>query len=578
MEDFQSESEELRNITSKITDELLDLKTDKLNTADSEYNARICTLEKQLSKINSKLKTLENDTVSELDHAENQSSISNWEYEIIDGGKFCNFSDGTMFVTGYSPQEFIDNNNLIDKIVFSEDKEAFINHTPNCFASNSANQIVFRIITKSGALRWISHTCYPFYNHGVKSRIRKVSNIDITDQKEREEWLRLKSKALEVASIGIVITDNKGKILWVNSSFSRLTGYTSLEVIGKNPKIFKSDIHGPGFYKKMWDTILSGKSWKSEIINKKKSGEEYYEMMTISPVIEENGKLTHFIAIKEDITERKEAEEQIQRYIEEIYENKDLVEQNAHELVELNVKLEQSEDKLMELNANKDKFFSIIAHDLKNPFTALIGFTDMMLDDFDGFSKEEIIEYMLTMSKTSKNVLSLLEGLLDWSRLQLGNLTLNPSKLSLSKIGNKVFDLYENNAKQKGIRLINSLDNSTTIFSDENAVFTTLRNLVSNAIKFTPHGGEVNFFSKVVENEFCQITVKDNGIGMDEKTMDKLFKIEVHHTTIGTDKEKGTGLGLLLCKDLTEKSGGKIWIESKVGKGSEFIFTVPLAK
>lgn len=521
----------------------------------------------------------ENKSTTSSNKIEDASSpISNWGYDINEDGEFINFTEGTTFITGYTPQEFIANKNLLHKIVVKEDKNICKSHLSTCLSYKTSQQITFRILTKSGAVRWISHTCFPLFQNGNNSHIRRVSNIDITDQIESENFANLKSKALEVAPIGIVITDIKGSILWANSAFSKITGYTSLEVVGKNPRILKSDIHGPAFYKKLWNTILSGKMWKGEVVNKKKSGEEYYEELTISPVCNNRGETTHFIAIKEDITERKVAEEQIQRYIEEIYENKDLVEQNAHELVELNVKLEQSEDKLTELNINKDRFFSIIAHDLKNPFTALIGYTEMMMADFEDFSKEEILEFITTIYKTSKNVYSLLEGLLDWSRLQLGSLTLEPKNLNLHEIAERVYDLYENNVKQKEITLTNLVEKDTALFADENAVFTTLRNLISNAIKFTPHKGEIIYSSKIVENNFCEITVKDSGIGMDEETMDKLFKIEVHHTTVGTDKEKGTGLGLLLCKDLTEKSGGEIRVKSEIGKGSKFIFTIPLSK
>jgi len=578
MEEHNSETMDLRLSASKISEEILELKKIKPAIADDKIENRIASIEYQLNVINKKL--IEFDTVginnSKIDKS--KLSLSKWEYDVDENGNQFNISAGAMFITGYSSQEFAANKNLVHQIVVKSDKNTCDEHFLHCCSSNSAEQVTFKIITKSGAVRWILHTCFPIINNITNSNIRRVSNIDITDQKDWEEWLKLKSKVLEVAPIGIIITDADGKILWVNSAITKITGYTSVEIIGKNPRIFKSGVHEHAFYKKLWDTILSGKIWKSEIINKRKDGEEYFEEMTISPFLDNNGKATHFIAIKKDVTERKESEEQIQRYIEEIYENKDLVEQNAHELVELNVKLEQSEEKLQELNANKDRFFSIIAHDLKNPFTALIGYTEMMLSDISDFSQDEILEYVTTIHKTSKNVFSLLEGLLDWSRLQLGSFTLEPHPLDLTEIGNKVYDLYENSANQKEIKLINALENNVTLFADENAVFTTLRNLVSNAIKFTPHGGTIKYSSKVIENKFCKITIKDSGIGMDEKTLNKLFKIEVHHTTLGTNKEKGTGLGLLLCKDLVEKSGGKIWVESKTGQGSKFIFTVPLSK
>ncbi|NOX17811.1 MAG: PAS domain S-box protein [Chlorobi bacterium] len=481
-------------------------------------------------------------------------------------------------ISGYKPKDFIDDNRLLEKIVHQDDKEIYKTHFTSFFSNTNKGHLKFRIVTKSNAIRWISHKCVPLFHPNGNLKGRRVTNTDITEEIEALQWLKLKSKALESISSGIIITDVNGTILWVNPGFTKLTGYTILEIIGKNPGFLKSGRHTKEFYTNLWETILQGKTWRGEITNKKKNGEVYLDNMTITPVFDETShKISHFIAVKEDISERKKNEEELNRLIEEIYEEQDRIEENASELVQLNAKLEISEEKLQELNSRKDRFFSILAHDLKNPFTALIGYSEMLLLDYDEFSEEEKKEFIGVIFKTSKNVYELLENLLDWSRMQTGKLEMSPKIIDFHSVAKDVYNLTYGNATKKQIELEFSIPEKTLVFADKNAVSTVLRNLVTNAIKFTSKEGKISVKSEEEENYF-KITVEDNGLGISEEVIGKLFRIDSAHTTSGTANEKGTGLGLILCKELVEKSGGTIWVESEEGKGSKFIFTLAKAE
>lgn len=259
-------------------------------------------------------------------------------------------------------------------------------------------------------------------------------------------------------------------------------------------------------------------------------------------------------------------------YITKPFNNKELLLR-----VKTHLELKNSKEELRKINATKDKFFSIIAHDLKNPFITMLGFSSMLVTDYYEFSDEEKIEYLNEMEKVAKKSHQLLENLLQWSRSQTGRLEFIPKKFDFSVVVAETTTLLESQAKTKKINLINNCNESIEVFADEDMVNTIIRNLCSNAIKFTREQGEISINCKKNEDKL-EISVVDSGIGMDEKTLKNLFKIEFQQTKTGTANEQGTGLGLILCKEFTEKNNGEIWVESKLGVGSTFTFSIPLAK
>ncbi|HEX2962625.1 MAG TPA: PAS domain S-box protein [Ignavibacteriales bacterium] len=233
---------------------------------------------------------------------------------------------------------------------------------------------------------------------------------------------------------------------------------------------------------------------------------------------------------------------------------------------------------LKETNATKDRFFSFISHDLRGPFSSLLGFSEMMLEDFESLPHEDLKRYLEIINATSRNLYNLLNNLLQFSRFKTGRVQYNPSEYNLGELVSKNVDLLRGNALKKGIHLTTETTINRAAFVDEEMISSAIQNLITNAVKFTPRNGSITVKCVQMEGEDkALISVCDTGVGMDKDTLDKLFRIEVIHSTSGTEKEPGTGLGLILTKEFVEKNNGRIWVKSTPGKGSTFCFTLPLS-
>lgn len=232
-------------------------------------------------------------------------------------------------------------------------------------------------------------------------------------------------------------------------------------------------------------------------------------------------------------------------------------------------------EELNELNRTKDKFFSIIGHDLGNHFNIIVGFSELLLSGFRKMDEKKQEQHLTNIFRSSKHANDLLGNLLTWARLQRNAIEYRPEKIEAVDKVRKLIGFHEEAALKKNILIEVFAKDEIEIYTDENMFSTILRNLLSNAIKFTPNNGEISIQLKIV-GDFCKIEVKDNGIGIPNENINRIFEIDSNVSTKGTEGEKGTGLGLILCKEFIEKHGGEIWVESKVGKGSCFVFTLPL--
>ena len=239
--------------------------------------------------------------------------------------------------------------------------------------------------------------------------------------------------------------------------------------------------------------------------------------------------------------------------------------------------LKKSEASLKELVATKDKFFNIIAHDLKNPFTCLIGTTELLIGDINRMEIEKIKELAQILNDSAKSGFAILQNLLDWSRSQTGLITYNPQKINLGRLIDENISDLRLSSVRKEIRLISDVNREMNIYTDRNMLNAILRNLLGNAIKFTHKFGTVEIGAVINGNEVI-ISIKDNGIGIPAENIKDLFKIDSKYTKPGTNMEHGTGLGLRLSKEFIEIQGGRIWLESVVNKGSTFMFSIPLKK
>jgi signal transduction histidine kinase len=236
--------------------------------------------------------------------------------------------------------------------------------------------------------------------------------------------------------------------------------------------------------------------------------------------------------------------------------------------------LRESEEKLREVNATKERFFSIIAHDLKSPFSSLIGFADLLHNEYEEFSEEQRKEFIEIIRNSSEEIFSLLENLLEWTLSSTNQVQFFPENTDLHQVAEQAISLLEKNATNKNISIQNQVQLNTLVFADENMMQTVVRNLLSNAIKFTGNGGEIKMETSI-ENGFVKFSITDTGIGISKENLENLFNISTQITQKGTNNEHGTGLGLLLCKDFLIKNGSQIKVESELNQGTKFSFTLP---
>ena len=248
----------------------------------------------------------------------------------------------------------------------------------------------------------------------------------------------------------------------------------------------------------------------------------------------------------------------------------------SQELKHEKEQIEQERANLEKLNATKDKFFSLIAHDLKNPFNTIIGLSELVLQRFDSYSTKRIKEFVRQIYNYSTHTYTLLDNMLQWARSQTKQLKVQPEQVDLNVLIQDNINLLKNKAEEKNISLETDIHHGADqVFADENMIGTVIRNLISNAIKFTPEEGLVVIRSRQSDPEHVIISVSDNGIGIPKENLPKIFDLDAGYSTQGTHAEKGTGLGLILSKEFVQMNGGKIWVESEVDQGSTFSFLLP---
>jgi len=415
-------------------------------------------------------------------------------------------------------------------------------------SEDALNHQELRIVTKTGEIKWVNLNQKKITIFGEDAWL--CIALDITDSKHTAGLVKKLEQAVRQSPVSITITDSNGNIEYVNNKFCDMSGYTFEEVKGKNTSILKSGKTSPAVYKTMWDTITSGNIWFGELLNKNKKGDCQWVSVSISPILDENQIITHYLSIMEDVTQRKASEEEL------------LINQT----------------RLKEANSTKDKFFSIIAHDLKNPFNAIIGFSNLLVNEYDDFTDEERKEFVSNIQVASSSTFRLLQNLLDWALTQTGSMHFKPVHFDICMAINETLNLSESAAEVKEINMHSQVPFNTTVYADYQMIVTALRNLITNAIKFTPRKGTV-VVGYEQASEFLTIFVKDNGVGIPEDQLTKLFRIDEQYRREGTEQEPGTGLGLILCEEFIKMNGGRMWVESSVeidSQGSTFYFTLPL--
>lgn len=344
-----------------------------------------------------------------------------------------------------------------------------------------------------------------------------------------------------------------GTITYISPAVELLRGFTVEEAMHQPlDKILTPDsqIIVIGYLQRLnsaFDSGFSLESFRGENEYYCKDGSTIWAEVIVYPIYGSDTKFLTLFGVSRDITERKRFEEQL---------------------------LDQA-NKLKELNATKDKLFSIIAHDLRSPFINIIGLSELLIGDEKEGHASHSEKYVGLINSSAKNTLVLLDNLLNWAKSQTSQLSFNPKKTLLSSLIKEEINTSNPRLLLKNISLNIIEAEEVEVYADENMVKIILRNLISNAIKFTKPEGKINVIV-IPGTKQVEISISDYGVGMNEEKIKTLFNIFSNSTSLGTENEKGSGLGLILCKEFVEKNGGKIWVESKVGKGSNFKFTLPL--
>ncbi|ASB48254.1 PAS domain S-box protein [Alkalitalea saponilacus] len=366
------------------------------------------------------------------------------------------------------------------------------------------------------------------------------------DRQRSEEKSYKLSRAVEQSSVSIVITNKEGTIEYVNPFFTELTGYHFDEVRGKHPNILKSGHHSSAFYMELWDTILSGKDWEGEMLNKKKNGCLYWVNAIISPILNSEGEITNFVSIMEDITERKKMLE---------------------ELVSAKEKAEQS-DRL------KTEFLNNMSHEIRTPMNGIIGFSDML--DEPNLPEERRRYYSKIIQNSSHQLLRIIDDILEIATLETKQEKTHKTEFNLNDFLMELFSIFNLKSKERNIPLYLKKalhDDQSYIISDKTKLNKIISNLLENALKFTSNG--FIEFGYCVENELFKIFVKDTGIGIAPKNHQMVFERFSQEDEEVSNKHGGLGLGLSISKENAQLLGGNITLESEKSKGSTFIVSIP---
>jgi PAS domain S-box-containing protein len=365
----------------------------------------------------------------------------------------------------------------------------------------------------------------------------------------KEDSLRL-SRAISQSPVSIVITNRKGEIEYVNPKFEKVSGYTFEEVFGENPRVLKSGEQTDEYYKTLWSTILSGKDWRGEFLNKNKSGNLYWENVVISPIANDKGEITHFVQIKEDITEKKEM-------IEELIKSK--------EKAEVSEKI-------------KTEFLAQMSHEIRSPLNVILSFVGLLKEDLAETATEDMMYSFESIDSASARIIRTIDLILNMTDLQIGSYESSTKEINVVEILQNIRLEYKQFAERRGLDLrLNLKFNRKKITSDEYALTQIISNLVDNAIKYSDEG-YIEIFAEKGKNRDLIVKIIDTGIGMSEEFLPNIFNSFTQEEQGYTRSYDGNGLGMALVKKYCDIINAEITVKSKKGKGSTFTIIIPNLK
>ncbi|MGD8882843.1 MAG: PAS domain S-box protein, partial [Desulfobacterales bacterium] len=505
-----------------------------------------------LQKSHDELEIRVEERTAELSESEERFSLAVkaaggglWDLEPQTGNVW--YSERFKELLGYSGDAEEDSFPGWKKSLHPDERESILVALQNHLDKGVPFNEICRLRCKSGEYRWFRTMGQALWDNNGQAYRMAGSIIDITEGRMAQDQVRKLSRATKNSPASVVITDKNGTIEYVNPTFCKVTGYSEEEAIGNNPRVLKSGNLPESFYKHMWQTILSGNTWRGDFINRKKNGEEYWESASISPIKDSEGEITHFVAVKQDITERKHMEEELIR---------------ARQAAE-------------DANKAKGDFLANMSHEIRTPMNAVIGMAHLALKT-DLSPKQR--DYLKKIQTSANALLGIINDILDFSKIEAGKMDIETVDFNLEDVMDNLANLVTVKAQEKEdleVLFNNNWQVPRLLIGDPLRLGQVLINLANNAVKFTD-SGEIVISSELLEQNEHRVTLKfsvrDTGIGLTEEQAGKLFQSFTQADTSTTRKYGGTGLGLAISKKLVNMMGGEIWVESEYGQGTTFSF------
>ena len=502
-----------------------------------------------------------------LNEAQRIARIGNWELDIINDKLV--WSDEIFRIFEIDKSQFDASYEAFLEAIYPDDRAAVNEAYMDSLKTRQPYNITHRLCMTDGRIKYVHEQCETTFND-IGEPVRSVGIVqDITERKAAEDRLNKFSLAVEQSPESIVITNLNAEIEYVNSAFEQTSGYSRDEVLGQNPKLLQSGDTPENTYSGLWDTLTSGQAWKGEFYNKRKDGTRYTEFATISPIRQADNTVTHFLAIKEDITEKKHIGQELDRHREHLQE---LVEAKTAELEIAKLNAESA-------NRAKSEFLATMSHEIRTPMNAIIGMTYLLKKDAVTRGQADRLD---KIDGAAAHLLTIINDILDLSKIEAGKLVLEESDFSLSALLDQIKSMLASTANAKSIQIVaNSKSVPDNLRGDQTRLRQALLNFAGNAVKFTKQGSvslQVTLQETKADKVVVKFAVKDTGIGIAEDQLPNLFQAFQQADSSTTRKFGGTGLGLAITQRLSVLMGGETGVESTLGEGSTFWFTAQLKK
>jgi hypothetical protein len=473
-----------------------------------------------------------------------------YQYRLWPDGRSCFplASRGMYEIYEVTPEEVKDDANVIFDRIHPDDVNYIVDGINESARDLTLYHCDFRVILPKQGLGWRSCDARP-------ERLNDGSTLwygiitDVTERKKSEEAMMQFRAVVEKSKVSILITDINGNIEYANPFFTQLTGFTTNDYSGQNPKFLNSGYHKQEFYKNLWDTIKSGQTWEGELKNLKKDGEVFWENAIITPIANAKSEITHFVAVKTDITHTKKVH---------------------NELIE-------AKERAIESERLKSAFLANMSHEIRTPMNGILGFTDLLRTP--GLTGKEQEEYIQIIQKSGDRMLNIINDIINISMIESGQVKVNYVNTNINEQMEFIEKFFRPEIENKGLKLFSNPllpDNEVTILTDREKVYAILTNLVKNAIKFTSSGYIRLGYRKMADH--LEFFVEDSGYGITEDKKELIFERFRQGSEELTRNFEGAGLGLSISKAYAEMLGGSLRLESEIGKGSTFFCLIPIVQ